>query len=357
MPKISGLPVTTTPTGADTLPIVQSGTTKQTTFAKLPISDAVTTALALKADANNTTLTGTTTINGTLTGAGVTKAAVGLGNVDNTSDVNKPVSTAQQTALNQKPSRNLLHNGNFIINQRAVSGTVTLAAGAYGHDRWKAGAGGATYTFAASGNSFIITLTAGSLMQVVEDKDVDGGVYTLSNQGTAQARIAINGAATSGAYAATPLTTASTTGNQTITVEFTTGTIDRVQLESGTLATPFARRPYATELAVAQRYYWRFNGASGGNTVLGTGLVENSTTSVFMSWRFPVTMRIAPTVTTTGTIQIYDGSTITSISGSTLFDTVDGISRQYTVSPALTAGRGCVFLIRANAFVEHSADL
>lgn len=33
-----------------------------------------------------------------------TKAAIGLGNVDNTSDVNKPVSTAAQTALNAKLS-------------------------------------------------------------------------------------------------------------------------------------------------------------------------------------------------------------------------------------------------------------
>ena len=32
----------------------------------------------------------------------VTKSEVGLGNVDNTSDVNKPVSTAQQTALDLK---------------------------------------------------------------------------------------------------------------------------------------------------------------------------------------------------------------------------------------------------------------
>lgn len=35
---------------------------------------------------------------------GVTKAQVGLGNVDNTSDANKPISTATQTALNQKLS-------------------------------------------------------------------------------------------------------------------------------------------------------------------------------------------------------------------------------------------------------------
>lgn len=32
----------------------------------------------------------------------ITKTSLGLENVDNTSDVNKPVSTAQQTALDQK---------------------------------------------------------------------------------------------------------------------------------------------------------------------------------------------------------------------------------------------------------------
>ena len=36
----------------------------------------------------------------------VTKAQVGLGNVDNTSDANKPISTATQTALDAKVSRN-----------------------------------------------------------------------------------------------------------------------------------------------------------------------------------------------------------------------------------------------------------
>lgn len=50
--------------------------------------------LFMKADKANPTFTGTVT--------GVTKTHVGLGNVDNTSDANKPVSTAQQTALNLK---------------------------------------------------------------------------------------------------------------------------------------------------------------------------------------------------------------------------------------------------------------
>ena len=41
--------------------------------------------------------------------AGLTKSAVGLGNVDNTSDLLKPVSTATQTALNLKSNTGHLH--------------------------------------------------------------------------------------------------------------------------------------------------------------------------------------------------------------------------------------------------------
>lgn len=40
--------------------------------------------------------------------AGVDKTAVGLGNVDNTSDLNKPVSSAQQTALNAKTNNTVI---------------------------------------------------------------------------------------------------------------------------------------------------------------------------------------------------------------------------------------------------------
>ena len=54
----------------------------------------VNTALNLKANLASPTFTGTV--------SGVTKTMVGLGNVDNTSDANKPVSTAAQTALDLK---------------------------------------------------------------------------------------------------------------------------------------------------------------------------------------------------------------------------------------------------------------
>ena len=65
-----------------------------------------------------------------------TKAQVGLGNADNTSDANKPISTATQTALNAKQatlvsgtniktinSTSLLGSGNVAVQPTLVSGT------------------------------------------------------------------------------------------------------------------------------------------------------------------------------------------------------------------------------------------
>jgi hypothetical protein len=58
------------------------------------VTSAIQTQLDAKAPTADPTFTGTV--------SGVTKAHVGLGNVDNTSDANKPISTATQTALDAK---------------------------------------------------------------------------------------------------------------------------------------------------------------------------------------------------------------------------------------------------------------
>jgi hypothetical protein len=57
-------------------------------------ASTISTALGLKAPLADPTFTGTV--------SGITKSMVGLGNVDNTTDANKPVSTATQTALDLK---------------------------------------------------------------------------------------------------------------------------------------------------------------------------------------------------------------------------------------------------------------
>ena len=70
------------------------GNADNTSDANKPVSTATQTALDLKAPLASPTFTGTV--------SGVTKGMVGLGNVDNTNDANKPVSTATQNALNLK---------------------------------------------------------------------------------------------------------------------------------------------------------------------------------------------------------------------------------------------------------------
>lgn len=139
-------------------------------------------------------------------------------------------------------------NGGFPINQRVVSGTVTLAAGAYGHDRWKAGASGCTYTFATANNVTTITISAGSLVQVIEGINLYSGTYTLSWTGTAQGKIG------SGSYSASGVTGTIIGGTNT-NIEFNAGTLSQVQFNAGGLALPFQPRSFADELAMCKRYY------------------------------------------------------------------------------------------------------
>lgn len=180
------------------------------------------------------------------------------------------------------PGTSYADNGGFAINQRGyVSGTA-LAAGIYGHDRWKAGAGGCTYTFTQSGNpATTITITAGTLQQVVEGVAIVGGAYTLSWAGTAQGRVG------AGSYAASPVTVGSITAGANTTIEFNTGTLGRVKFEAGSIATPWAAVPPQQDLARCQRFYqtgvaWAYYSNAAAGTIVGN------------TYPLPVRMRAAP---------------------------------------------------------------
>jgi hypothetical protein len=88
--------------------------------------------------------------------------------------------------------------------------------------------------------------------------------------------------------------------------------ITGVQLERGTVATPFELRPFAQELALCQRYYQVFGpGNTSGYNRFAAG-VSQGTTFAYLSMPTIVTMRAAPTLSSNsavGTFQINQGAT------------------------------------------------
>ena len=266
------------------------------------------------------------------------------------------IPAAVVTTVNSGASfRNLLINGNFNLNQRAVSGTVTLAAGAYGHDRWKAGAAGCTYTFAATptGDN-AITITAGSLLQIVEGAlYIKGTTFALSNAGTAQGRVYQG--STTNAYAACPIATSGLTAYTNTTVEFGIGTINRAQLEAGTTASSFEYRD--DELRRSRRYYARYAPPPA------RGIVGSATAAGRLAFKLETQMRTIPTLTHTG-LAVYNGlATVTATGINNNFSTADMIEFDVTFASnsSYSAGQSaCIYNTAAGSstnILEANAEL
>ena len=236
-------------------------------------------------------------------------------------------------AINNFAFKNLLIDAGFTINQRAYVSAAALASGAYGHDRWKAGASGGDYSFTQNASSTTITISSGkSLIQVVEDKNVNGTSYVLSWTGTALARYAVNSATPAGSFATSPILITGQTAGTTMSVEFNNGTLTTPQLEKGSVATSFDYRPYGTELSLCQRYY----------QVMSITGIAMATAAFQPTRQLIVTMRTSPTIGITGSMRrTADGvaSTVGALvgaSGDAYASSVFFI--QCTPTPALVVG-------------------
>jgi hypothetical protein len=269
------------------------------------------------------------------------------------------------SAGNMGMFRNRVINGDMRVNQRNItSASPATTTGSYGVDRWRIDLGGTPtsvshgqYTLSSTTDAIVYNQgfrwasvinrgsggTAIHFRQYIElsmIEDLYNSVCSLSfwARVTANGTVYINyGKMTNGSPATTtylPTSSASVTNTwqqfkfilPVGTITSSTGALNTyggdlmfvldllpsstllyvtgVQLEKGSIATPFEFRPFAIELALCQRYYCavpNINGVAAtgfGRVITTNNGVNNQLIGGTIS--FPVTMRASPSVTLFG---------------------------------------------------------
>lgn len=221
-------------------------------------------------------------------------AGSNLGNDPATDNTGKWISEAGKT-------ENLLI-GNFRVNQREVSGSVVLGVGVYGHDRFRGGSAGCSYTFATSANVTTITISVGTLEQVIEGANIQSGTHVLGWEGTAQGRI------DGGSYGALGVT-ATLTGGTNAVIEFNdngTGTISSPRLREGAVDAGVDDRLIGDELDLCLPY---FEPITGGITLGIAPAMATSATAILAIIPFSP-KRAAPTITFSGSFGARQANTV-----------------------------------------------
>ena len=233
--------------------MVGLGNVDNTTDAGKPVSTATQTALDLKLASATAASTYAPIASPTFTGtvSGITKTMVGLGNVDNTTDANKPVSTATQTALDLKLASATASTTYETITNVALKAPIaspTFTGTVSGVTATMVGLGNVDNT--SDANKPVSTATQTALDLKVDESlfDAKGDLLVASADNTpAKLTVGTNGylltansSATNGVeWAAAPVSLPSQTGNSgkylttdgtsatwgTLVVPITTGTV------------------------------------------------------------------------------------------------------------------------------------
>jgi hypothetical protein len=132
--------------------------------------------------------------------------------------------------------------------------------------------------------------------------------------------------------------------------------ITGVQLEAGSVATPFERRQYGQELALCQRYFYKWAN-DAGSQVYNIGLQAYSSSGAFGKlFDFPVIMRALPTAVASGSFQPYNstGSTQTAFTSTgDLKVTTNSISTgNWSGSSGLVAGNATMLRVLSLHFLR-----
>ena len=136
--------------------------------------------------------------------------------------------------------------------------------------------------------------------------------------------------------------------------------ITGVQLEVGSVATPFEHRSYGEELALCQRYYWRITQPSTDRYAIGSGMMyQTNDPRCFIE--NPVIMRTNPSVEVAGNIRFERAGTSTGDAGTLAF-TAGGpygfVLYSSSGADTTTAGHGTIFYTYdQNDYIGADAEL
>ena len=134
--------------------------------------------------------------------------------------------------------------------------------------------------------------------------------------------------------------------------------ITGVQLEVGSVATPFERRPYGTELMLCQRYYWVY---TSSNNYIGILQAYSSSAVYGVLVNIPVTMRATPSVSQSGNFDGYradsSNASLNTTIGSLGTNGQNILTADWGGGSGLTAGHAVVFYGTTGAKLIASAEL
>jgi hypothetical protein len=140
--------------------------------------------------------------------------------------------------------------------------------------------------------------------------------------------------------------------------------ITGVQLEKGSTATSFDYRPFGTELALCQRYFYKNQNTNGASSYPIMLQVYSTTAAFGKICDLPVTMRAVPTAATTATSGTFtpslaNGTAAAAFTGTTIeASTTNALcTGAWTGSSGLVAGNATTVTMPNNAFFSASAEL
>jgi hypothetical protein len=369
---------TTTTTGTGSVTLAGAATGYQAFFGSAALAVGDTTLYAIEDQAganweigigtlNSSTLLARTTVISSSNSGSLVNFGAGTKNVFITDPASRIIAPDFITSINSGPLagfRNRIMNGDMRIDQRNSGSATTTSTSAWTYtvDRWysystgatvngqrTAGTGGTQYRYRLTGAASVTAIGFGQRIEASNIYDLQGTTVTLGVDLANSLLTTVTWTAyyptnsdSYGTFASptrTQIATGTFTVNSTLTrynaqialpanatngveILFTVGAqtsgqwdISNVQIEPGTTATPFERRPLSVESGLCYRYFYA--PTSGSRTFSWYGEVTGRGTPIWYS--FPVTMRATPTATTAFSATANCASATITVSSSDVF--------------------------------------